>query len=114
LVEYESKFPNIKIDKQIIMPDHIHVIMTINDLVGADLRVRPNDDQKRPAIPGVVQWFKTMTTNEYIRNVNENGWRELDKRLWQRDYYEHVIRDEKDYAEVWGYIDTNPMLDGLE
>ncbi len=108
LFECEPKFPNIKIDKQIIMPDHVHVIMTINDLVGADLRVRPNDSQKRRTIPEIVQWFKTMTTNDYIRNVKENGWREFEKRLWQRDYYEHVIRDEKDYAEVWEYIESNP------
>ena len=50
-----------------------------------------------------------MTTNEYIRMVKENGWQEIGLRLWQRDYFEHVIRDEKDYAEVWEYIENNPM-----
>jgi REP element-mobilizing transposase RayT len=56
----------------------------------------------------VVQWFKTMTTNEYIRNVKSNGWKPFDKKLWQRNYYEHVIRDKKSYQRIKNYIINNP------
>src|SRR5690606_11595923 len=41
----------------------------------------------------VVQWFKTMTTNEYIRGVKTKQWKPFDGKLWQRNYYEHIIRN---------------------
>ncbi len=56
----------------------------------------------------VVQWFKTMTTNEYIRGVKQFNWQRFDKKLWQRNYYEHVVRNEKSYLHIAGYIKTNP------
>lgn len=49
-----------------------------------------------------------MTTNEYIRNVKGNGWQMFNDKLWQRNYYEHVIRNEADLAEVREYILNNP------
>lgn len=49
-----------------------------------------------------------MTTNEYIRNVKGNGWQMFNDKLWQRNYYEHVIRNESDLAEVREYILNNP------
>ncbi|MCP5049427.1 MAG: hypothetical protein GY940_19815 [bacterium] len=56
----------------------------------------------------MVQWFKTMTTNEYIRGVKNNNWPRFDKKLWQRNYYEHIIRDENSYDYISEYIQTNP------
>ena len=56
----------------------------------------------------VVQWFKTMTTNEYIRNVKQNNWRTFDKKLWQRNYWEHIIRNENEYQRIAQYIIDNP------
>jgi len=57
----------------------------------------------------MIQWFKTMTTNEYIRGVKNNGWSRFNKKLWQRNYYEHIIRNEKSYYQISGYIQTNPL-----
>ena len=56
----------------------------------------------------VVQWFKTMTTNEYIRGVKNLGWQPFDGKLWQRNYYEHIIRNEKSYHNITNYIINNP------
>jgi REP element-mobilizing transposase RayT len=56
----------------------------------------------------VVQWFKTMTTNEYIRGVKTLGWQPFDGKLWQRNYYEHIIRDERAYLTISKYIINNP------
>jgi REP element-mobilizing transposase RayT len=56
----------------------------------------------------IIQWFKTMTTNEYIRNVGSNNWMHFDKRLWQRNYYEHIIRNDAEYDRISGYIKANP------
>ena len=56
----------------------------------------------------VMQWFKTMTTNEYIRGVKSLDWQPFDKKMWQRDYYEHIIRDQKAYENISNYIINNP------
>ncbi len=49
-----------------------------------------------------------MTTNEYIRAVKNLGWKPFDGKLWQRNYYEHIIRDEKSYHIIANYIKNNP------
>ena len=56
----------------------------------------------------VVQWFKTMSTNEYIRNVKSNDWKRFDRKLWQRNYWEHIIRNEPSYHRISEYIKSNP------
>jgi hypothetical protein len=61
-----------------------------------------------PPLSRIVQWFKTMTTNEYIRGVKSLGWKRFDGKLWQRNYYEHIIRDEKSYHAITNYIKNNP------
>jgi REP element-mobilizing transposase RayT len=64
----------------------------------------------RPNAPlsQIVQWFKTMTTNEYIRGVKQSGWPPFAGKLWQRNYYEHIIRDQPDYERIANYIASNP------
>ena len=56
----------------------------------------------------VVRWFKTMSTNEYIHGVNELGWTPFDQKLWQRNYYEHIIRDDVSLQSIAYYIVNNP------
>jgi len=56
----------------------------------------------------VVQWFKTMTTNEYIRGVKTMGWPPYNKNLWQRNYYEHIIRTPQSRQRITDYIMNNP------
>jgi len=57
----------------------------------------------------VVQWFKTMTTNEYIRGVKQNGWQPFPGKLWQRNYWERIIRDENELNRIRQYIINNPL-----
>ncbi len=122
--ELENKFPDIKCHEMIIMPDHFHCIVETVGAVAADLRVRPNDVPSINDVPSknnviknehtgsslqhVVQWFKTMTTNEYIRGVKNDGWKPFDGKLWQRNYYEHIIRNELAYYNITNYILNNP------
>ena len=56
----------------------------------------------------IIQWFKTMTTNDYIKNVKKNNWIPFDKKFWQRNYYEHIIRNEKDLNKIREYSICNP------
>ena len=60
------------------------------------------------SLPDIVQWFKTMTTNAYIRGVKELSWPPFPGRLWQRNYYEHVVRNEDDLNRLRLYIQDNP------
>ena len=60
-------------------------------------------------LPAVIQWFKTMTTNEYIRGVKTASWPSFNGRLWQRNYYEHVIRDDDSLNRIRQYIIDNPL-----
>ena len=63
----------------------------------------------RSSIPIIVQWFKTMTTNEYIRHVKQDGWKPFHGKLWQRNYYEHIIRNENELNQIRDYILNNPL-----
>ena len=89
--------------------------------IGPPLRkIKKNDEQimeiekigestMRSTISKIVQWFKTMTTNEYIRRVKQDGWKPFNGRLWQRNYYEHIIRNEIELNQIREYIMNNPL-----
>ena len=70
------------IDKYVIMPNHIHML----------IMNRAGDS----ALSRKIQYFKSNVT------------RKLGKQIWQRNYYEYVIRAERDYLIRWKYIDDNP------
>ena len=123
--ELPHKFSNITMDVYVIMPNHFHAII-VNNGVGADLRVSPNkntdsdknilnehgdilDEHTGSPLHAIVQWFKTMTTNEYIRGIKMLGWQPFDKKLWQRNYWEHIIRNEQSYQNIANYIINNPV-----
>jgi len=109
--ELENKYFDMKCDAYIVMPNHFHAIL-IN--VGANLCVRPcltKEDERisiSTSLRNIVQWFKTMTTNEYIRGVRNKDWQTFDKKLWQRNYFDHIIRDEDDLNRIRKYIENNP------
>jgi putative transposase len=112
-VELEKKFPLVKIDKYMVMPDHFHGIVIIVDQhnhVGADAQVCPIPQGADPGapLPRVLQWFKTMTTNGYICGVKQLSWAPLQGKLWQCNYYEHIIRNERELDDIRQYIVDNP------
>ncbi|NDV68708.1 transposase [Dysgonomonas sp. 25] len=110
--EIENKFKDIFCHDMVIMPNHMHFIVeNINcECVGADLCVCPDDAGEHAGSPLhlVIQWFKTMTTNEYIRGVKNGKWKSFDKRIWQRNYYEHIIRNQFVCNKIVDYINNNP------
>jgi REP element-mobilizing transposase RayT len=98
-----GKFPSIEADEYTVMPDHFHGI-AIN--VGADTRVCPGPP--RTPLSRVVQWFKTMTTNAYIKGVKNRRWTPFERKLWQRNYYDRIIRDEEELNLARQYVLDNP------
>ena len=92
--ELIKKFPSLTLDEMVIMPNHLHGILF--------------SGKTNLALGDAIEWFKTMTTNEYIRGVKGLGWRCFPGRLWQRDYFERVIRNEEELHAIREYIRQNP------
>lgn len=112
-----QRFPDIELDEFIIMPNHLHGVIAIvgAPLVGAQngdvSGARDNDKattRVAPTLGDVIGAFKSIATNEYIRNVKNSNWPAFNKCFWQRNYYEHVIRDEDDLGRIREYIVNNP------
>jgi putative transposase len=60
------------------------------------------------SLPDVMYRFKSLTTTKYSAGVRRAGWAPFNRRLWQRNYYEHVIRDEGDLRRIRAYVESNP------
>ena len=117
-------FPIVSMDKFVVMPNHVHGIVFIREpltsnassveasLVGAreEGRTGRNKTASRTTLTlgDVIGAYKSLTTLEYGKGVRDLGWLQFDKHLWQRSYYERVIRDEKELSEARRYIVNNP------
>lgn len=118
LLESENKFKDIKIDEYIVMPNHIHfIIKRTGDRTGStgDHTGSTGDrtglagDHTGSPLRDIIGWFKTMSTNEYIAGVKDGRFMPFKGRLWQRNYYEHIIRNYDDYINIAEYIQNNPL-----
>ena len=122
--ELSKNYPGVETDHFVVMPNHIHGVIV---LVGADPRACPESGgqpqgvaptKTRSAYPGiarplslpdVLHRFKTLTTQRYALGVNEFGLTRFNRRLWQRNYFEHVIRSEDSLNRIRHYILDNPL-----
>jgi len=84
-----SHYPAITVDHAVIMPNHIHLLLQIN--TNADGR-----SMIAPTISTVVRLLKGTVTKEAGFPV------------WQKGFYDHVIRNDNDYRDIWNYIEGNP------
>ncbi len=90
-----SVYDAVTVDKYCIMPDHIHFIISIN----TDENGRT---QFAPTISRVIKQFKGSITKQIGRPI------------WQRSFYDHGIRNQQDYDEIWQYIENNPLKYALK
>lgn len=93
VAETERKYPGISVDLYVVMPNHIHMLLAT----------------KNQSLPDIMRFFKTMTTNEYIQWVKTGRASPFHGKLWQKSYYDHIIRNQRDYNEIWQYIENNPQ-----
>ena len=97
-LEIPNHFPNIAIDEFTIMPNHVHGIIVI--VGGADLRPLHNNPTKMP-LSTVIHGFKSSTTRKIhalCKTINP---------VWQRNYYDHIIRNEESLHKIREYIRSN-------
>jgi putative transposase len=119
--ELPNRFPSVILHKYVVMPNHFHGII---ELVGAIPCGCPDRADTSPAttivadragtrpvptLGDVTGAFKSLSTNEYIKNVKRNNWQRFAGKLWQTNYYEHVIRNEESYSKIAEYIQNNPL-----
>ncbi len=90
-------YDGVSVDKYCIMPNHVHILFS--------LQAPESETGRHGSLPlrDVVGRLKSYTTKQYRSIINQPK-----AILWQRNYYEHVIRNDEDYAEKWRYIDENP------
>ena len=98
--ELESKFCGVKCHDMVVMPNHFHCIIENKSV---------EEEDSISSLIEIIQWFNTMTTNEYIRGVKQLGWPRFDGKLWQRGYWDHIIRNQKTYENASEYIFYNPL-----
>ena len=91
--QLDSFYDHLSVDKYVIMPDHIHFLITV---YGACECPETEQPERTSVISRFVGTFKRFCNRECGENI------------WQSRYYDHVIRNQQDYNEIWEYIDNNP------
>lgn len=93
------QFHHVASVKHIVMQNHFHGIIVIDRA----------DMESAPTLSTVIQSFKRHTTIKYINAVKEGRVPPFNRRIWQRNYFERIIRSEDEYQAMRRYIDENPM-----
>ena len=89
IIDISKHYPAVKVDNFVIMPNHIHLL----------LQIQTDGDGRSmiaPTISTVVRQMKGVVSKQAGRSI------------WQKGFYDHVIRNDKDYQETWNYIERNP------
>ncbi len=98
-------FPSVELGDSIIMPNHIHGIIAY-PLVGAG---SPRPPKNSPALGKIIAYFKYQSTKHINQHHDTPG-----TRIWQRNYHDHIIRDDPDLQRLRQYIQDNPMKWALD
>lgn len=81
------RYPNVAVDHYVIMPNHVHILLQLTEM---------NDNWSAKTVSGIVGQTKRRISKE------------IGKVVWQKSFYDHIVRDEEDWKRIWMYIDNNP------
>lgn len=101
-LEIGNKYDGFENDLFVVMPNHLHGILIIDE------RGPARGPAPTLSLPDVMRNFKSLTTTYYIRGIEENIFEPFEKKLWQRSYYEHIIRKNESLDKIRHYIVDNP------
>ncbi|MBR2879043.1 MAG: transposase [Oscillospiraceae bacterium] len=90
--EINKIYSHIRIDKYVVMPNHIHMLVFLSEHNGTSRTPSPTN----ASLPQLVSTFKRMVNRSCETNI------------FQRSFHDHIIRNNEDYLRIWNYIDTNP------
>ncbi|MBR4291439.1 MAG: transposase [Oscillospiraceae bacterium] len=85
----ERHYSAVSVDHYVVMPNHVHLLLQLNTDV----------DGRRVAAP---------TVSTIINQMKGNASRQIGHSIWQKGFYDHVVRGDADYMEIWKYIEGNP------
>lgn len=89
IIQISEIYKGIKVDKYVVMPNHIHMLISIYNENGRAMHA--------PTISQIVQQLKGIVTKQIGYSV------------WQKLFHDHIVRNKNDYEKIWQYIDTNPQ-----
>ena len=90
ILQISEHYENVSIDKYCVMPDHIHFI----------LRIESDIDGRMVSAP---------TVSTVVGSMKRWVSRQIGRPVWQKSFYDHGIRNQQDYDEIWEYIENNPL-----
>ncbi len=93
LSDLPRRFPSVSVDRYVIMPNHVHLLLSLSESTGG---ASPS-----PTLTDVICVLKSMTTRLSSSCLGAAP-------LWQRSFHDHVVRGQRDYDEIWKYIEANP------
>ena len=95
ILQMADHYDHVTVDKYCVMPDHVHLILRIEtDIDGRMISA--------PTVSTVVGSLKRWIS------------RQVGKPIWQKSFYDHAIRNQQDYDEIWQYIENNPIKYALK
>lgn len=108
-----ARYPRVTTGTAVVMPNHFHGIVEIHEPVGAMVgtihelplpshRVTNQKERRRMTLPLVVGYFKMNSAKRINKILNSEG-----IPVWQRNYYEHIIRNDEEYNRIHLYIEAN-------
>jgi REP element-mobilizing transposase RayT len=133
-----DRFHFVELDVFVIMPNHVHGIIAItedgdhkrkgdrkdrpyefiedkggtitkdDDNCRGESRIRPRGTADN-SLGRIIQAFKSLTTREYAGGVSNHDWQPFEARLWQRNYHDHIVRNERELDNIRQYIVNNPL-----
>ena len=90
VLQISNHYDHIAVDKFCIMPNHVHLILVIQN----------NEDGRM---------ISTPTVSTVVGSMKRWVSKQIGRSIWQKSFYEHGIRNQQDYDEIWEYIDNNPL-----
>lgn len=90
VLQISNHYDHIAVDKFCIMPNHVHLILVVQN----------NEDGRMISAP---------TVSTVVGSMKRWVFKQIGRSIWQKSFYEHGIRNQQDYDEIWEYIENNPM-----
>lgn len=99
---YPSPLPHVLLDAFVVMPNHVHGILHLQDEPGSATAVAPASAVLPGSLSAIVRSFKAATTKRSIALAGLTG------SIWQRNYHDRIVTDQRDLDRIRGYIANNP------
>lgn len=109
----DELYEYVSVLKYVIMPDHIHIILFVSDFYDKSLQITESNKHSNYVSENVIGTPRAASPTKYIPYIinamKSISTKKIGYSIWQRSYYDHIIRNEKEFLEICDYIDNNPL-----